>query len=606
MTGARTAAELRHELRTPLNAVLGYSAMLLEDLGESGGSAVATLGNIRAAGQELLDRVDQLFGSGGTGADGWRAGSHDLRTPLSAVLGYAELLQEEPDLPGELAEDAGRIVTAAHTMLSRIDQLDRDGLPVPPPEAVLPGAATTVREPQPPAAVLVVDDNPLNRDLLGRRLTRLGHTVTLAEDGERALALLDERPTGFDLVLLDVVMPGIDGYAVLGVLRERGLLPHLPVLVLSALDDSTAVIRCLNAGATDYVAKPFDPAVLAARVGACLEGKRHRDAEARHLAQVERERARADGLLRVLLPDAIADELTDTAAVAPRRHDGVAVLFADVAGFTSFCDARDPEEVLDHLQRLVERFEEIALAHGVQKIKTIGDAFLAVAGVPEPVDEPVLVAARCGLDMVAAARELPGIDWSVRVGIHTGPVVAGILGRRQYGYDVWGDTVNTAARVEHHGVVDAVALSRAAWDRLGERAVGRSLGVVPARGKQGLEVLELTALRPDGSAASAERACRGLTPNAARNSRLKCAGRGNPTAAAISAIVRPCCSGSVSSSWAWRRRAARITPATPPPPTAGPLSAPIARASYRLRRDTCCAAATASGESVGSPRCSSM
>jgi class 3 adenylate cyclase len=316
--------------------------------------------------------------------------------------------------------------------------------------------------------------------------------VSLAEDGGEALEMLASRP--FDLVLLDIVMPRVSGYEVLARLKADPALRHLPVLVLSALDDIDAVARCLDMGAEDYLPKPFNPVILRARVGACLEKKRLHDQEALYLAQVEAERRRADALLHVLLPDAIAAELKATDAVAPRRHENVSVLFADVAGFTRYCDDRPPEEVLANLQDLVERFEEIALRHGLQKIKTIGDAFMAVAGLLKPVENPVLAAARCGLDMVTAAQELPGVSWNVRVGIHVGPVVAGVLGRRQYGYDLWGDTVNTAARVEHGGIVGAVTVSGEAWSRISGACIGESLGSVPAKGKGELDLYRVTSV----------------------------------------------------------------------------------------------------------------
>ncbi|HWN32461.1 MAG TPA: adenylate/guanylate cyclase domain-containing protein [Pseudonocardia sp.] len=494
MTDAPTS--LRHELRTPLNAIIGYSAMLLDDL--NGGTdqtddLAPYLQRIHRAGGLLLDRLNALFDTAGGAAPDWQVGSHELRTPLAGVLGYAEMIQENPGLDDAAAADVARIEVAGRTLLALIDRLDHDSAALTAaPGGREPVTATREHAPQEPAALLVVDDNPMNRDILARRLRRLGHNVTLAENGLDALDALRRGP--FDLVLLDILMPEMDGYGVLEHLRADADLRHLPVLVLSALDDIDAVARCLEMGAVDYLPKPFNPVVLRARVGACLENKRLHDAEVRHLAQVEFERRRADGLLHVILPDAIVTELKASDAVAPRRHDDVAVLFVDVAGFTRYCDDRPPEEVLANLQDLVVRYEEIAVRHGLQKIKTIGDAFLAVAGVPERVDEPVLAAARCGLEMVAAARDLPRVEWRVRVGIHCGPVVAGILGRRQYGYDVWGDTVNTAARVEHHGVVDAVALSGAAWDRIRARAQGTPLGIVPAKGKDGLRVHRLLAL----------------------------------------------------------------------------------------------------------------
>jgi adenylate cyclase len=489
-----TARSLRHELRTPLNAIVGYSEMLLEDLLRADGTRsgeqedlARCLECVLRAGEQLLGRLDLLFE--GTQPPDWQTHSQELHAPLSTILGYAQILGERSGLDDAAAQDVQRILDAARSLLAVIDRLDADSGRL---------AEVAPREPDPmpdagpaqePAAVLVVDDNPMNRDILARRLRHLGHTVTLAEDGRQGLDAL--RRGAFDLVLLDILMPEMDGYQVLAALRADPALRHLPVLVLSALDDSDAVARCLRMGAVDHLPKPFNPVVLRARVGACLENKRLHDAEVRHLAAVEAERRRADELLHVLLPEAIAAELMATESVAPRRHEDVAVLFSDVVGFTRYCDHTPPEQVLANLQDLVAHYEEIALAHGLQKIKTIGDAFLAVAGVPHAVADPVLAAARCGLEMVAAARSLPRVAWEVRVGIHCGPVVAGILGRRQYGYDVWGDTVNTAARVQHHGAVGAVTLSGTAWRRVAGRCAGEPLGVVPAKGKQNLELVRL-------------------------------------------------------------------------------------------------------------------
>jgi class 3 adenylate cyclase len=169
----------------------------------------------------------------------------------------------------------------------------------------------------------------------------------------------------------------------------------------------------------------------------------------------------------------------------------VAVLFCDIVNFTPYCDQRQPQEVLTHLQQLVETYEELAARYQMQKIKTIGDAFMAVAGLLTPVENPVLSCVRCGLDMIAAAPRLTP-EWNVRVGIHVGPVVAGVLGRRQYLFDLWGDTVNTAARMESSGVAGTVSLSRAAWEQVAVHYRGEAVGAIPVKGKGKLEVFRLT------------------------------------------------------------------------------------------------------------------
>jgi class 3 adenylate cyclase len=261
----------------------------------------------------------------------------------------------------------------------------------------------------------------------------------------------------------------------------------VPVILVTALGEVESVVRCLEAGAEDYVTKPFDPVILEARIGAALERKRLRDREALHLARIEEEQQRADKLLRVILPGVVVEELQARSRVAPRRREEVAVLFTDVVGFTTYCDRHDPDRVMQGLQEMVEMFEECAERHGLEKIKTIGDAFMAAAGLLEPVDDPVLACVRCGLDMVAGTGNLAS-GWTVRVGIHHGEVMAGIVGHKKFLYDVWGDTVNTASRVESNGLPGKVCVSKEAWQKVEGKCRGRSRGMVEVKGKGAMEL----------------------------------------------------------------------------------------------------------------------
>jgi CheY-like chemotaxis protein len=333
--------------------------------------------------------------------------------------------------------------------------------------------------------VLVVDDNEINRDLLARWLQREGHTVVEAANGAQALALIRSRP--FDLILLDIIMPELNGLQVLERLKADDQLRHVPVIMISAFNELDGVVRCLQMGAEDYLTKPFNPVLLQARLNACLEKKQLRDREIHYREQIEQERRRADELLHVILPAAIVTELKTTNAVKPRRRDDVAVLFCDIVGFTPYCDQNDPDQFFPHLRQLIESWENSALQHGVLKIKTIGDAFMAAAGVLESSANPVLACLRLGQDMITSTHGLP-TRWAVRVGIHVGTVVTGVIGRRQYLFDLWGDTVNTAARMESHGVAGAITLSGAAWQRVAHCCRGQSLGPVVVKGKGSLEM----------------------------------------------------------------------------------------------------------------------
>jgi class 3 adenylate cyclase len=262
----------------------------------------------------------------------------------------------------------------------------------------------------------------------------------------------------------------------------------VPVVMVSSFTEIDTVVCCIEMGAEDYVVKPFNPVVLRARINSCLEKKRFRDREAQYLKEIDQERRRADELLHVILPAQVVSELKTSNGVRPRRYENVAVLFADIVGFTPYCDSNPPEEVMPYLQLLIEKWEEIAVQHGVEKIKTIGDAFMAAAGLLQQSAEcPVQTCIRCGLEMQQAAQALP-TNWNVRVGINFGPVMAGIIGRRQYLFDLWGDTVNTAARMESQGVAGAITLSALAWERVAHCCRGDSLGQIKVKGKGPMEM----------------------------------------------------------------------------------------------------------------------
>ena len=202
----------------------------------------------------------------------------------------------------------------------------------------------------------------------------------------------------------------------------------------------------------------------------------------------------ADRMLRVILPDTIAEELTTHDEVQSRRHEHVAVLFADVVGFTAFCDGREPDEIVEHLQAFSRAFERVAARHGVEKIKTIGDCFMAAAGLPEPMDRPVDAAVACGLEMTEEAKHLAS-GWTLRMGVHVGPVIAGVVGVERFSYDLWGDTVNTASRVETNGRAGRVNLSAAAYAEVRGRYAAESIGCVELKGKGAMELFCVEGLR---------------------------------------------------------------------------------------------------------------
>jgi class 3 adenylate cyclase/CheY-like chemotaxis protein len=507
-TRAAWLVNKKQELLAPASAILDLNDILIKDARDRGqDSFVLDLTQIHSSGQRLLAMAHQLLDPANPTVaqpDFAHRVRHDLRTPLTHIIGLCEIwLEDAADLLLEgFVNDLRRIHALGKESLVSIDGMLEFGEmtthPDFPPDAMIADVVESLTPSSRPQAapntgkLLVVDDNEINRDILQRRLTRAGHQVTLAENGRQALDILRTQP--FDLILLDIIMPELNGYQVLQHLKSDEALRHVPVIMISALGEVDSVVRCIEQGAEDYLSKPFNPVLLQARINACLEKKRLRDREVLYLEEIQKERRRADELLHVILPGEIVKELKETDAVRPRRFDNVAVLFCDIVNFTPFCDRSEPEHVVAYLQQLTEAWEEIALRHQVEKIKTIGDAFMAAAGLLQrTTDHPVLHCVRCGLEMIAACQSLP-LGWNLRVGIHVGPVIAGVIGRRQYLFDLWGDTVNTAARMESHGVPGAVVLSGAAWQTIAPRCRGESRGILSIKGKPPMETFRFDGL----------------------------------------------------------------------------------------------------------------
>ncbi len=342
-------------------------------------------------------------------------------------------------------------------------------------------------------SLLVAEDEEFNRTLILRHLKKEGFdNVEVAENGRQALDMA--RAGNFDLVLLDIEMPEMDGYGVLEQLKSDMRLRDVPVIMISSIDDMDSIVKCIELGADDYLPKPFDPVLLRARLGACLDKKRLLDEKASYLSQIKDEKKKSDELLNVILPAAAANELKRNGRVEPRQFDNVALLFCDIVGFTSFCSKHTAEEVVGGLQNLFVKFEEITRNHQMEKIKTIGDEFMATAGLLTPNENPLLSAVKCGLDMTAVARETEP-NWEVRAGVHFGSVVAGIVGRDKYQFDVWGDTVNMAARMTGQGDPGTVAMTSETWLQVEDDCQGRTLGRIDVKGKGTVEIIECYALQ---------------------------------------------------------------------------------------------------------------
>lgn len=510
--------EAQQDLLAPAHALREQAAMLTEDVKPHGPFGLyGDLMTVEAVGQHLEDLIQDLIPTLSDPAKLAQDAAaltrlrHDLRTPLHQIIGYCDLWLEDAEETAAIdrfRKDLESLRSTARELNSRIEKLRviDPGRVVAPPgdndseivrkmvQQWATAASSGIILPQhvAPGRLLVVDDNDFNRDVLVRRLERQNHTVVQAVNGRKALELLRSQP--FDLVLLDILMPVMNGLELLQRLKASDELRHLPVIMISALNDIDGVAHCLTMGADDYLPRPYNQVILKARIDALLERKRLRDREVGHLEEIRKEKEQIDSLLHVIMPHEVVGELQSTGSVRPRRYEQVAVLFADIVGFTPYCDSHPPEEVVQGLRQLVERFEDVSTNCGVQKIKTIGDAFMAAAGLFRPTQNAVLDCVRCGAALLEASRSVMP-QWEIRVGVHSGSVMGGVVGTRQYLFDIWGDAVNTASRVEHQGQPGSVTLSAEAWACVAEHCEGESRGSIEIKGKGVMELVQLTGFK---------------------------------------------------------------------------------------------------------------
>jgi len=515
------AAFLRQEVQAPATAITDFLDIIIEDARTTQPEgALADLNRMRSASAQLNAFVKTLIQD--SAADRQKDESleafhrrlrHDLRTPLNAIKGYSELLIEDIDADGEhpLRLDLIKLKKSADQLLGQIDAMaalarreERDpaeggsqalklDLVADVLRTVEPLPTGRTRGPVQSSRILIVDDNASNRDVLERRLVREGHQVVTAANG--AAALESAVTESFDLILLDLIMPEMSGFEVLRRLKAAEHTRDIPVIVISALDELDSVVRCIEAGAEDYLTKPFNPILLRARIGASLEKKWLRDREKKFVADLEQEKARSETLLLNILPQSIVNRMRNGEMVIADRIAEATILFCDLVGFTTLSHELPADRTIDFLSRIFSAFDRLAAELGVEKIKTIGDAYMVAAGIPEAqadhADRVAALAPRM-LDAVSAIAATTALNLQARIGIHSGPITAGVIGTHKFVYDVWGDTVNTASRMESQSLPGRIQVSAVTRAALGDRFKLERRGIIEVKGKGTMETYFLS------------------------------------------------------------------------------------------------------------------
>ena len=311
--------------------------------------------------------------------------------------------------------------------------------------------------------VLVVDDEEQNRTLLRDPLEARGYEVAEAENGMVALEKIAARPP--DVILLDVMMPQMDGFEVCRRLKTDSKTAHIPILMVTALSERKERLMGIAVGANDFLNKPVDIQDVILRVGNAVYAKRLYD-------QLQDEREKSEQLLLNILPQPIAERMKRGEINIADSYPDVTVLLADLVGFTTLSAHIGAEQVVELLNEIFSAFDTLAVKHGLEKIKTIGDAYMVAGGLSFPRPDHAEACADLALNLQAEIERLNHqYDTSVRlrIGVSTGPVVAGVIGRKRFAYDLWGETVNLACRLEATGEAGKIQIAEATYERLKDK-----------------------------------------------------------------------------------------------------------------------------------------
>ena len=266
-------------------------------------------------------------------------------------------------------------------------------------------------------------------------------------------------------------MPDINGLELLQIIKNDKKKYHIPVIMLSAFDELDTIIKCIQVGAEDFLIKPINRIFLEARINSSLEKKIFGDKEKEYQNKIKIEQRKSDNLLKNIFPLSIVKRLKKGETLIADDIESATVLFADLSGFTQLSSLITANKLLLILNNIFSIFDELLIKHSLEKIKTIGDNYMLAGGIPEPSNNHAIQVARMALDMLDAIPDInksTNQSLSIRIGISSGPLSAGIIGKSKFIYDLWGDTVNIASRMETYGFKNKIHISESTYNILKE------------------------------------------------------------------------------------------------------------------------------------------
>lgn len=475
-TGARDVIVnfCRERMRTPSQAIAVYTELLMQSLEKAlrespGALALLDLRKdaslIARAGKELEDTLDRL-GDGADAAEDEDAFleliRHNLRNSIGKVrMAAEEVMMTAEETPGgrRIAADAADLVAEADRAVEILKEVGEDTRDADRNFDLFKVLQQGIRaasfeddEKIGRGSILIIDSDPSMGALMKGLVERFDCECDLVESGAAAFDYIARRPV--DLILTDLVLGDMTGFDILKRLKDEN--NATPTIIVSSIENEKFLVACIRMGARDYLPKPPSTTLLKARIRAALERKFFED--------------RSRELLYSILPERIAREWSPRGDKMFAERFEASVLFTDIVGFTSLSRDRKPDHVIIFLNEVFSEIDRLIEQHGVRKIKTIGDAYMVAAGLPDPEKDPrestrrlADFALKLSSEIESATRELCEITGlpplKMRIGMHSGPVVAGVIGQQKPAYDVWGDTVNMASRMESAGEPGRVHVS---------------------------------------------------------------------------------------------------------------------------------------------------
>ena len=353
---------------------------------------------------------------------------------------------------------------------------------------------TLLRNPQDTPLVLIVDDEQTQQLFMRRVMEKEGYQVIEAANGEECLAICQQQIP--DIILLDALMPVMDGFTCCAQLKAQPETNKVPVLMITSLEDKQSVNKAFEVGAIDYVTKPIHWPVLIQRVKRLIQ-------ETQLYKELLESQAANEKLLLNTFPKPIVERLKKVEWVIADQFENVSVLFADMVGFTRLASQISPTELILKLNSIFSEFDQLTEEYGLEKIKTIGDGYMVASGLPTPREDSADAIVEMALAMQETMEKISKKtreNLKLRIGIHSGPVVAGVIGIKKFSYDLWGDTVNTASRMEKYGFPGCIQITEATYRQLSKKHLFTQRDAIDIKGKGKMKTFLLDFLEYEKSA----------------------------------------------------------------------------------------------------------